>query len=236
MKISEFNFLQIMKQNIFLLLFLPMILFSCSSDSKEEEQEPESIDLVGVWKSGDYFISFSEDKFYTAYLNDKFIDSGDYVISQEKKLVTCKNTYNNKTTRYDIVGCENGSLVCKATYINFEGEEVTENFSLKKSNSIPSSKEHILIGKLYRYLAAGYGDCIMKFDTFNTATLSTDEYRPKVQNWYYIYLDSNIYFQRFAPAGSTLNSFYANCGSGDVNIYRINVSSNGLIESFDVLK
>jgi hypothetical protein len=229
-----------MKKILFMTAWVALYLISftsCSSDNKEEgRKESESFNLVGVWKSGDYFISFSDEGFYTAYLSDKFIDSGNYEVNQRDKKVTCKNTYTNKSTKYDIVNCTSNGLICKVTYINFEGKEVNENFSMKKVNSTPSSKEHILIGKLYRYLAAGYGDCIMKFDTFNTATLSTDEYRPKVQNWYYVYLDSNIYFQRFSPAGSTLNSFYANCGSGDVNIYRINVSSNGLIESFDVLK
>lgn len=225
-----------MKQSVFL-LFLSVMLFSCSSDNKEEGQkESESFNLVGVWKSGDYFISFSDEGFYSAYLSDKFIDSGNYELNQKDKIVTCKNTYTNKSTKYDIVNCTSSGLICKVTYINFEGKEVNENFSMKKVNSTPSSKEHVLIGKSYRYLAKEYGYCIMKFDTFNTAKLTTDEYKPKAQNWYYIYLDSNIYFQRFAPNGAGLNSFYANCGKGDVNIYRMNVSSNGLIESFDVLK
>ena len=69
------------------LLMIQMVVFllgfmACSSENDNtKEMERLSFtqsDIIGVWASGDFFVSFGADGFYTAFIDDHFIDSGNY--------------------------------------------------------------------------------------------------------------------------------------------------------------
>lgn len=78
------------------------VFHSCSgSDSDEHDKDITTttpVSLVGVWQKGNFFISFDSKGFYAAYLDDEFIDSGNY--NQSKDVVKCNNMYFNRTTTF----------------------------------------------------------------------------------------------------------------------------------------
>lgn len=217
-------------------MMLSMVLFTtCSKDDgvtdDSNEQEETEYSIIGVWEDGEHFVSFSENGFYAAYLNDKFIDSGEY--ERDKNNVICVNLYKNSKTEIK-VSLDGEILKAVILYTQFNGEKEKETRLLKKSDRIPAEKENPLIGKSVTNLNAYYGKCTAKFDTYNSATYSTEEAKPKVQNWYYFYFDSKAYFQRFKPELAGLSKFYEECDNGDVNVYKVEFDSNGQISKFDI--
>ena len=73
-----------MKQILIMtMLAAGMLLAGCSKDESENVEEPRKENvmeqtltkeqIVGVWRSGDYWVSFSEDGYCGAYLSNKCV-------------------------------------------------------------------------------------------------------------------------------------------------------------------
>lgn len=208
---------------------------ACSSSSDDNTTPKQETNIVGVWANGDCFISFNKDGYYIAYLNDKFIDSGSYTESDNS--VICKNNYNNKTTKYKIlkVGSELDVIV---TYNNFEGNDVTETISFSKTTKTPSEKDNFLIGKSFSYETMYYGTVTNKFETHNIIYHTSNKGKSFKNVWYYIYLEPNIYYQKFIPTDKQYptSTFMNDCNTGNVYIEKIHTSSNGDIYAMERVK
>lgn len=230
-----------------LALMVPMLAFTgCGGDNDEPNKpnnsgKPEITNntMAGVWEYGDKFVSFTSDGFYCAYLADKYIASGSYSISGNE--IKCNNVYYGTELTFDVSTFKSDNFQSEVEYIDFEGNSVENNIKFRKSDKIPTPKDNILIGKSYSKLGAytngsGSFDDVYSFNTFNNATITRTMKSglkdSKVKDLNYIYLAPNIYYQQFAPTGSTLHSFYTNCGTGQVFTSKITIE-NGKIINID---
>nr|DAF41320.1 MAG TPA: Protein involved in gliding motility 9 Secretion System Type.5A [Caudoviricetes sp.] len=150
-----------MKKLLFLLFGL-LIISSCGSeepistsdkpetdDNINEVNEIKQSDIVGVWEKGNYFISFGNDGFYSAYIADKFIDSGNYTLS--KGVVSCNNTYFNRNTTYTIKSLYDAKIEVNVTYTDVDGNNHNRAMTFAKTTAMPASQSNTLAGKTYTW-------------------------------------------------------------------------------------
>lgn len=157
-----------MKTNILLTVALVagMMLAGCSKDeSNMEETKGQTLtkeQIVGVWRSGDYWVSFSSDGYMSAYLSDKCIAEGDYTIDGDTVKVTdgiWRNTYwGMGNTHFEVAKISEGSLTATATFTDLsvmyyysEETEVAhtlrQTYTFSKTSETPCSRNNVLIGK-----------------------------------------------------------------------------------------
>lgn len=224
-----------MKKLLFITVLVSLCLISlssCSSDNEENQQNINPSNLIGVWESGDYFISFNKDGFYAAYLDKKFIDSGTYTINENS--VLCVNPYKVSETNYNMKVVSE-KLSADISYTDINGNMLNKNLTFSKSNKSVVDKDNPVISKDFVHINAPYGFCTTKFKTYNTATYSTDEFRPRIQNWFYFFFNSQIYVQKFKPETAGISLFYEGCDTGEVFIYNVTFDSDGQINNIDIL-
>lgn len=224
-----------MKKLLFITVLVSLCLISlssCSSDNEENQQNINPSNLIGVWESGDYFISFNKDGFYAAYLDKKFIDSGTYTINENS--VLCVNPYKVSETNYNMKVVSE-KLSADISYTDINGNMLNKNLTFSKSNKSVVDKDNPVISKDFVHINAPYGFCTTKFKTYNTATYSTDEFRPRIQNWFYFFFNSQIYVQKFKPETAGISLFYEECDTGEVFIYNVTFDSDGQINNIDIL-
>lgn len=223
-----------------LALIVPIVAFTgCGGDGGSNSDGPDaskisSHTIAGVWECGDQFISFTTDGFYCAFLTDKFIASGSYVVNGDE--VRCYNTYYGTDLFFNVSAFDDKMIRGDISYVDFDGNPTEAYLILRKSDKRPTPKDNVLIGKSYTYLIGYTGSvdnsCTISFDTFNTAkeVLPLKTKADLQRNWHYIYLAPYVYYQQFA-AGSGLQSFYQNCGTGEVFRREATIEAGRLILS-----
>ena len=211
---------------------------SCGSDDEliddnTTENEETKNSIVGVWGSDDYFVSFSDDGFYAAYLSDEFIDSGSY--KYEDNTVTCENPYFNRTTTYQVKKLADGKMYVDIAYVNNHGNSENASFEFVKSDIAPASKEHTLMGKSATIMSAYFDRVTYAFNTINSGVKSATGGSAKKYplNFFYIYIEDRLYFQILQPTmtqvptiGGWSNQY------NEVQSTRVKFSSNGSISGF----
>lgn len=132
---------------------------SKSDDDPMPQYKLTKDNIVGVWRSGDYWVSFSEDGYMSAYLSDKCIAEGDYTVDGDTVKVDDgfkKIRAYGKNTRLVVNSISNGTLSLTATYndlsILYDGDEGlvhlhTQNYNFSKKQETPCTKNNPLIGK-----------------------------------------------------------------------------------------
>ena len=162
---------------LFTIALVATVLAGCSKDSESmEEQERNNMEqtnaltkeqIVGVWRRGDYWVSFSEDGFMCGYLSDKCIVEGGYTIFQDQ-IIVVSDFFENNITAFKITDISDGKLECSVKYseikINSIVEEdplvYKETMSLKsvettmsfaKSKERPTDRENEIVGKRFQY-------------------------------------------------------------------------------------
>lgn len=227
-------------KKIFMLITVVLPLFlSCSSDNSSDENiddEKEHPSIVGVWENGSYFVSFSNDGYYAAYLGDQFIDSGNY--TQSEKGISCSNPYFNRTTSMNIENISVSELKLDVTYTDVHGDVSNKVVSFRKSTDIPASQNSSLTGKSLSYRSSTFGVITMKFNTGNsgvkTATKgAAAEYPIK---FFYIFINGKVYYQYIPEShiqvptiGSWTTDYY------DIYCRSLTFSPNGEIDDFDLI-
>ncbi|MBQ9204727.1 MAG: hypothetical protein IJ155_10880 [Prevotella sp.] len=211
-----------MKQILVLLALSAMLVCSCSSgdDSPVEETPKYKLDansIVGVWRSGDYWVSFSEDGFYSAFFNigdNERIDDGDYTIDGD--VVTIKN-YEH-TTELSLKALSSASMTFDMTYnYPLTSKKVTQEMSFSKADGIPCKADDILVGKSFSYddVSESHGGKIITFtnilcdDRIILTEYSEKNSGGESMQWrYYVYLPPCIYHVRISsgyyPEGSVI--------------------------------
>lgn len=139
-----------------------MLVCSCSSgdDSSAEEAPKYKLDansIVGVWRSGDYWVSFSEDGYNSAFFNingDERIDEGSYTIKGDT--VEVEHTLYFGETRYVINNISPTSLQVTVAYNYYPFNPSDDNdfwiyvpITLTKAADTPCEKNDGLDGVTY---------------------------------------------------------------------------------------
>lgn len=160
-----------MKQLLYI-LFAVTLFTACSSDDDNGEkptiEEPKSI--IGVWESDNYFISFDDNGFYSAYIADQFIDSGNYTKSES--VVSCKNSYFNRQTVYTIKNISDTKIDLDISYTDIHGDNKKKTMTFTKSEISPASQSNTLAGKSYRTSSSIFGNVTMEFSSYNSGIKS----------------------------------------------------------------
>lgn len=116
--------------------------------------------ITGVWRSGEYWISFSADGYNSAYFpieNDERIDEGTYAIEGDTVTVASQLYYS--WTKYIIKSISESSMAVEIVY-SFYGYtrfaddeyEVKKTLTLTKSNDTPCKKDDGLDKKSFDML------------------------------------------------------------------------------------
>ena len=156
-----------MKTNVLVTMALVtgMMLAGCSKNESSEdtrkgnnmEQKLTKEQIVGVWRSGDYWVSFSESGYNSAYFpieNDERIDEGTYTIDGDTITVASQLYYS--WTKYIIRNISSTSINLTIVY-NFYGStrtqgdnyEVSKDILLTKGNDAPCIMDDGLDGKTF---------------------------------------------------------------------------------------
>lgn len=223
-------------QRLILLILSSLVIYSCGEKCGLSTDEPVYYSETGVWESGEYFISFSSDKFLTAYVADGFIDCGPYARSEDD-VVSCKNPYFEKTTTYKIAEISGKTMRVEVSYVDVLGNSNTTSLDLVKSDKEPTEKGHKLAGASYTYfgsLGGVRGNFSWEFLTYYSGlrTSDTKNLAPYPIRFFYIYLGDMIYVQRFTPVGMqtpTIGGWTNDVNNGVVQIWSVEFNSAGMI-------
>ncbi len=198
------------KKFFFSLLFLMMMavlylgIVSCGGNDEDSDipkiVNPETLNPVGVWENGEYFISFNDENFCSAYFDIEYVDCGAY--SVKDNVITCNNAYYAKQTKYNIKKMTENTLEVEIDYISLSGKARSKSMTFTKNTAIvPSVKDNSLIGKSLTYLTyfGGTTTTTWSFETYNTGTRSmksgaASNYPLRI---YYALFDNKIYYQTF---------------------------------------
>ena len=143
-------------------LIAAMMLAGCSKDSESSGEQRNDMEktndltkeqIVGVWRSGDYWLSFSEDGFYSAFffIDDRErIDDGDYIVAED--VVTVKNQEHTTILSVKNLSATSLTLVMNYTYPHLAQEvTVTKEMSFVKTEENPCKSTDDLVGKSFSY-------------------------------------------------------------------------------------
>lgn len=190
-----------MKKILFLMAMLSTILFTSCSKSENEptaDDDKNSIqqsDIVGVWKNGNYFVSFGSDGFCAAYIVEQFIDSGNYNLSND--VISCSNTYFNRSTTYIIRSVSDTELKVDITYTDLNGNNHNKAMTFLKDTTTPASRNNTLGGKFHTWQSTIFGNITMNFSTYNSGIKSATKGSAAKYplNFFYIYIGERLYYQ-----------------------------------------
>lgn len=229
-----------MKQKFFLVmaLLVAAITFSaCSSDDDDDsDKQPTKTyySEVGVWESGNYFISLSSDHFLTAYVAPNFIDCGSYARSNDN-VITSSNSYYVKSTTYSIKLIDKKSMKIDVAYTDVNGNSKSTSLTLSKSNKTPTTKDNPLVGKNFSWQSL-HGVTTLNFNTYNTGTQSSTwvNFTDYPLTLYYIYFNGYVYYQQFWPKGRQIPSiggWGTKADSGEIIVSKVTFSNDGSIQN-----
>ncbi len=229
------------------MLVILAMLMSCSKDDDTESSQSiengsqvnpdaphEELSIVGVWKSGKYFVSFDDDAFCCAYFADKHLDCGFY--ARRGDTIENQNLYYANATKYVITELSETKLDVKVEYIDMEGVKQTNNLSLIKTDEQPTTTHNPLIGKTFSTRTTYFGMVSTSFLSYYTALYSSDKTNLSMNalSLYYIYYDGKIYFQQFYAQSGIRHSVVGGWGENeDITVWKINMNTNGSIDSYE---
>lgn len=226
-------------KRILLMLSMLVALFgvSCSSDNNPTENDDGSIKkelLIGTWENGNYFVSFGQDDYYSAYIADEFIDSGNY--TQSQNVVLCQNNYFNRNSTYTIKKVSNIELDVDILYKDLYGDTQKKSITFTKTSTFPVSKSNTLDGKSIQWYSPYFGYITMKFNSINAGVKSASSGSAVKYplDFFYIYIGDKMYHQVLrntsiqVPTIGGWSSKY-----NEVICWKLHFSSNGTIDSFE---
>lgn len=225
---------------LMLAMILPMIAFTaCSNDGspihKEEQQDTDELkSIVGTWENGKYFVSFGEDGFYSAYIANEFIDSGDY--KQLGNKISCLNNYFNRETIYTIKDISDLKMEAEILYTDLHGETNSTTIIFTKSDKDIVSKSNTLSGKSITTYSSYFGTVTKTFTSFNagvkTATKGSAAKYPI--NYFYIYIGNVLYHQELYNNSIQIPSIGGwSTDYNKVKCWELSFAHNGTIKGFD---
>lgn len=230
-----------MKKILFVCIaLLSVFVFQSCSSSDNDEQDDDittttPASLVGVWQKGDYFVSFDSKGFYAAYIEDEFIDSGNY--TQSKNIVECNNMYFHRITTYTIRSISENNLEVDISYMDLYGNHKNKTVTFTKTDDIPASKENTLSGKSYTGFSSTFGNVTMTFNTYNSGIRSASKGSAAKYplKFFYIYIGDKLYYQLLDDDSIQIPSIGSWTNYNVVRCWKIYFSPNGSISDIENL-
>ena len=141
-----------------------LLLTGCSKDSENNgmetkgntEQKTQTLtkeQIVGVWRNGDYWVSFSEDGFMCGYLSDKCIVEGGYEVFQDQ-IIVVSDFFEHNITAFKITDVTDKTLECNVKYSEIDGTSLKDaegTMTFTKSQEQPTACENEIIGKFFQF-------------------------------------------------------------------------------------
>lgn len=225
---------------LMLVMALPMTFVSCSdsenNDNSNNPPQEEPVSIIGTWENGNYFVSFGDDGFYCSYLDEEFIDSGNY--KEEENVIRCSNMYFNRNTTFNIIHATDTEITVEISYIDLSGDNKSKNMILTKSSIEPVLKENPLIGRSISWNTYDvFGTIAMNFNTYNSGakTASKGNAKNYPLDFFYIYIGNKMYYQFLHNNSIQVPSIGGwNTNYEDVYCWNIIISPNGSI-SFETI-
>lgn len=193
----------------------------------------ETKSVVGVWESGNYFLSMSSDGFLTAYFAERFLDCGNYTVNNGN-LITCNNTYYARPTQYTIKSLTATQLQVEISYVDVYGENQSKFLTFTKSDKIPVTKDNPVVGKSYTtyFSASSTVRITTSFTTFNTGTKTANggNMAKYPMAMYYIFFNNRVYYQTFKTTVQ-MPSIGGWNPTTEITVWELEFASNGTISS-----
>lgn len=223
----------------FVILFLAAIVVACENGSSNEDpinNETIISKVEGVWESGNYYLSLSEDKFLTAYVAPNFIDCGACV--ETNNTITCTNPYFSRKTKYNIISVTSESISLSVDYVDMYGDSHTKELTLYKTTKVPTTESNILVGKAIKYRSSSYSNVTINFTSYYSGSMSSDKSNIEKYplNLYYVFYDNHCYYQKFnASMGQvpTIGGWNTDEGDGSISVIELIVDKAGIISDFN---
>ena len=209
-------------------LIAGMMLDGCSKDESSEEQKRNNMEqanallkkqIVGVWRNGDYWVSFSDGGYYSAFFlidGEERIDEGSYTIDGNVITVICSGFFRQKTTCViKDIAASSVSLTVEYVHPDDYADPSTHTVSmaLTKSGDTPCEKDDGLDGKTFEYTETFSDDAVYGSQTVTFTNKVISRYHliefttdmPNVNGammgqQYYVYLPPRIYHARVPHA------------------------------------
>lgn len=217
-----------MKKAVFMIqMALCLFMFAaCSSDnnSDNDSQQPVSLSsLFGTWESDGFFLSLnSVDKFYSAYIDDGFIDCGQFAYDERNMRITCDNQFFSSKTSYQIASYDRNSMTTTVTYTDWRGSTHTKSLTFRKTQKSASVKDEITGKAWSEQWLDGNEESFKTYNltSFNSGDVLTDNkdannYPMKL---FYVYYDNTMYYQLFNQKEDApfINGWNTDAGTGKV--------------------
>lgn len=248
---------------------MAVLLAGCGSDGTEEimqdstKQEPTQStemeskitkeNLVGVWRSGDYFLSISADGYMAAYLSNQFLVTGDFVEyhSDDEYFYVVGIFWGTEHAVFHVAKLENQQLKCTIDFSEYDGlnghyTDKQKELVFEKTTETPIGRTNELVGKSFSYPSTykNYsgktiaGVCEGSFiDHFQIRKQTNPNEEGVVPMYYrdnYIYMPPFIYYIEFFDDMEHQpvyhETLYPPC---DVIKRRIEIGSDGMVMFID---
>lgn len=192
-----------MRTNILLTLALiaAMMLAGCAKEESSEEprkgndmeQTLTKEQIVGVWRSGEYWVSFSESGYASAFLklgDLEMIDDGDYRINGDT-VFTMASPWLSFETPYAINSVTDTEISLTVTHMDVGAADTkrTDTVVLQKSTDIPCERNDGLAGKFVMFKGTWADGSQEEF----TGRFDDNQYKTIRGAWPYIYLKPYLY-------------------------------------------
>ena len=237
-----------MKKYLMAILTIVLVnvgLIACGNDDDKDNPKPEqptvtsnsnqeepttTYSAVGVWESGNYFLSLSSDNFLTAYFAERYLDCGNYSIRDG--IITCNNTYYARPTQYKIKTLSDTQLQVEISYVGVYGEKQNKSLTFNKSDKLPVTKDNPISGKSYTtYFSSSSSVRITNsFNTYYTGTkrANSGNMANYPMNMYYIFFNNRIYYQTFKST-SQMPTIGGWIPTTDITVWELKFAPDGTI-------
>lgn len=164
--------------------------------------------IVGVWRSGDYFVSFSEDGYCAAYFpidGDERIDDG--VFTMDGDTVITDGSFYANTTKYIINSVSEKSINLTVVY-DFshtptgidDKKDAMATLTLTRTDEIPDRKINGMEGKTFTIDGSYISEDGTAYDFTQINTIHSSEK--------YHYIEYKLDFHGDAPEGVKQRNMY----------------------------
>lgn len=227
------NVVKMKKLRLILMAVIVFAAVSCQDKGGTTPEPPapeKKYSEVGVWRSGNFFLSLSEDHFLSAYVAADFLDAGTYSMSEDK-VISVRNTYFNTTTRYTVRSLDDRTMKVDIAYTDVEGSSRTTSLTLTKSSDEPTFKDHRFVGHSYTWWNATFRNRTIDFNTFCLAKFSCDKdnIKPYPLTLFYVAMGNRMYFQSFEPEGGRIpliGGWNQEAGTGKITVFEFGYEGN----------
>lgn len=197
-----------------------MMMAGCSKEDTNDmetkrQQTLTKEQIIGVWRNGDYWVSFSESGYASAFLklgDLEMIDEGDYRLNGDT-IVTLASPWLLYETPYVVNSVTDGEISLTVEHVEpcVPDTRRKDTIILQKSHAVPCERNDGLARKFFYITGGIFENTRLRFDDNEFKTISG---RP------YVYLAPNLYYL-YGPGGRICIGELSNLESDTINFVPI---------------